>query len=123
MNVVDGTSLLGALVTHATTEHATETTAAAEELSKEVLGAHATASTAMLKTLLTELVVEATLLGIGEGLVSGRQFLELLSGFGVVCVLVCKDIALVKTPRSFVKSTAFAIQVDLPGWYFRAPFL
>lgn len=111
VNVMNGTSLLGALVTHATTEHAAETTTAAEELSEKVLGAHTTASTAMLKTLLTKLVVKATLLGVGEGFVSVRQFLELLSGFGVVCVLVYEEVALVHTPRYFVKSTALAFQI------------
>jgi hypothetical protein len=60
VDVVNGAGLLGAgLTTHATTEHAAETTtAAAEELREEVLGVHATAHTALLDTLFTILIVE-----------------------------------------------------------------
>lgn len=89
VHVVDGASLLGALVAHATAEHVSETAAAAtEELGKEILGAHATTGTAALKTLLTILVVDATLLGVGQDLVGVGQFLELLGGLRVVAVLV-----------------------------------
>ena len=74
--VVDGASLLGTLFTaaaeHAT--HATEaatTTAAAEELCEQVLGTHSAAahSAALLETLLTILVVDLALLGVGQNLV------------------------------------------------------
>ena len=71
VNVVDGASLLGAGVAAAEhAAHATETsasTAAAEELCKQVLGSHASAaahSTALLETLLTILVVDLALLGV-----------------------------------------------------------
>ena len=71
VNVVDGASLLGAgLATAEHAAHATETsasTAAAEELRKQVLGSHASAaahSTTLLETLLTILVVDLALLGV-----------------------------------------------------------
>jgi len=48
------------------TEHASErSTSTAKELGKEVLSGHATAGTALLEALFTELVVELALLGIG----------------------------------------------------------
>jgi hypothetical protein len=90
VHVVDCPGLLGALFTHATAEHAAEGTAAAaaEELREQVLSVHAAATAAMLQAFLTELVIQLTLLRIGENLVGVRQFLELLCGIGVVGVLV-----------------------------------
>jgi hypothetical protein len=66
VHMVDGTGLLRASIAHATTEHAAEAAAAAaEELREEVLGVHATSTAgAALQTLLTILVVDATLLVI-----------------------------------------------------------
>lgn len=82
VNVVDCAGLLWAGVTHATAEHSTEGTAAAaaaaEELREQVLGVHATTAAAMLQALLTELVIQLTLLGVGKALVGVRKFLELL---------------------------------------------
>jgi hypothetical protein len=90
VHVVDCSGLLWAGVTHATSEHSTEGTAAAaaEELREQILGVHTTATTTMLQTFLTKLIIELTLLGVGETLVSVRQLLELLSSLGVVGVLV-----------------------------------
>lgn len=89
--MVDGAGLLGTGITHATAEHPTErtTTAATEELREEVLGVHTTAATTTLETFFTELVIDATLLGVGQNFVGVRQFLELLSGLGVVGILIC----------------------------------
>lgn len=89
VHVVNGASLLGASIAHATTEHAAEATTAAEELREQVLGVHTTGATTTFQTLLTILVVDLTLLGVGQNLVGVRQLLELLRGFGVVLVLVC----------------------------------
>lgn len=88
VHMVNGTGLLGASIAHATTEHPAECTAAAEELREQILSVHATGATAVLQTLRTILVIDLTLLGIGENLVSVRQFLELLCGLGVVGILV-----------------------------------
>jgi hypothetical protein len=70
VNVVDGSCFLGTSVSHATTEHTTEPpaeAATAEELSEEILSGHTTTGThsALLKTLLSELVIQLSLLGIG----------------------------------------------------------
>lgn len=89
VHMVDGASLLGAGVAHATAEHPAERTATAEELGEQILGVHTTAGTAAFQTLLTILVVDLTLLGVGKNLVGVRQLLELLRGIGVVRVLVC----------------------------------
>ena len=91
VHMVDGAGLLGAGIAHATTEHATERTAAAEELREEVLGVHATTGTTTLETLLTELVVDPTLLGVGQDFVSVRQLLKLLGCLRVVGILVCRE--------------------------------
>jgi hypothetical protein len=90
VHMVDGTGLLRASIAHATTEHAAEAAAAAaEELREEVLGVHATSTAgAALQTLLAILVVDATLLVIGQDFVGVRQLLELLGSLGVVGVLV-----------------------------------
>lgn len=88
--MVDRAGLLGAGITHATAEHSAETTAAAtEELGEDILSVHTGATSAALQTLLTILVVDSTLLGIGESLVGVRQLLKLLRRLGVVSVLVC----------------------------------
>ena len=88
MNVVDGAGLLGALLPHTTTEHTSKAAATAKELGKEILCTHSTGATTIFKTFLAELVVERTLLGIGENFVGTGKLLELFSGIGVVCVLV-----------------------------------
>lgn len=88
VHMVNGASLLGACVAHATTEHSAKSTTAAEELREQVLGVHTTTGTAAFQTLLTILVVDLTLLGVGKNLVGVRQLLELLRGIGVVLVLV-----------------------------------
>ena len=72
VGVRDGARLLGALLAHATTKHASEwaTTTAAEELSEEILSSHAAAAhTALLKTLLAILVVELSFLRVLEDFV------------------------------------------------------
>lgn len=93
VGVVDCPSLGGTTLTaHATAEHAThtaKTTAATEELSKEIFGSHTTAAaSATLETGLTILIVDRTLLGIGENLVCVGDFLELALSGRVVCVLI-----------------------------------
>lgn len=90
VDVVNCAGLLGALIPHATAEHPTEGTAAAaaEELREQILGVHATAATAVLQALLTELVIQLALLGVRKTFVSVRKFLELLCGLWVVGVLV-----------------------------------
>jgi hypothetical protein len=91
VGVVNGSGLGGSAVHTAAakhTAHATETTTS-EELSKQVLGGHATTSGTTLKAGLTILVVNLSLLGIGENFVGMRDLLELFFGIGVVCVLVC----------------------------------
>jgi hypothetical protein len=90
VGVVDGAGLGGATV-HTTTAkhaaHATETTTT-EELSKQVLGSHSTTAGTSLEAGLTILIVDLSLLRVGENFVGVRDFLELLFGIGVVCVLV-----------------------------------
>lgn len=86
--MVDGAGLLGASVAHATTEHSTEATAAAKELGEDILGVHSGATSTAFQALLTILVINLTLLGIGENLVGVRQLLKLLCRLGVVGVLV-----------------------------------
>lgn len=88
VNVVNSAGLFGASIAHATAEHPTERTAATEELREQILGVHATGAAAALQTLLTILVVNLALLGIGQNLVRGRQFLELLCRLRVIGVLV-----------------------------------
>jgi hypothetical protein len=63
VDVVDGAGLLGtSLTTHATTEHATEATAAAaEELREEILGVHATAHATLLQSFFAILIVQLAL--------------------------------------------------------------
>lgn len=70
------------------TSHATEATTS-EELSEQVLGGHATTTSTSLETGLTILIVNLSLLGVGEDFVGMRDLLELFLGIGVVCVLVC----------------------------------
>lgn len=89
VSVVNSSGLGRSTLVH-TTKHATEATseaAAAEELSKQVLGSH-TATGASFKTSLAILVVDLSLLGVGKDLVGVGNFLELLLGSGVVGVLV-----------------------------------
>lgn len=90
VHVVNCAGLLWALVPHATAEHSAEgtTAAAAKELGEQILGVHAATTTAMLEALLTELIIQLTLLGVGKTFVGVRQFLELLCGIWVVGVLV-----------------------------------
>lgn len=91
VGVVDSTGLGGAAV-HTTAAkhaaHATETTTT-EELSKKVLGGHSTTASTSLEAGLTILVVDLSFLRVGENFVGMRDFLELLFGIGVVCILVC----------------------------------
>jgi hypothetical protein len=90
VGVVNGSGLGGATVHTAAakhTAHATETTTS-EELSEQVLGGHATTSGTALEAGLTILIVDLSLLGIGENFVGMGDLLELFLGIGVVCVLV-----------------------------------
>ena len=118
VDVVNGASLLGALIPHTTAEHAAETTAAAEELGEEILRAHSTGTATAFKTLFTKLVVDVTLLRIGENFVRLGHFLECFSGLWVVGVLVCTKH--VRIPIAPLRSRLYG---HLPGWYLRAPFL
>lgn len=92
VDVVDGACLLGSLFSHAATEHATHATkataAAAEELGEQVFGASTTSHATRLETFLSIFVVDLALFGVGEDLVSVRELLELVFGFGAVCILV-----------------------------------
>lgn len=117
MGVVNGSSLGGATAWTAAAEHAshsTETTTA-EELGKQILGGHATTAGAALKAGLTILVVDLSLLGIGENFVGVRDFLELFLGIGVVCVLVY-----VMLDMCIFGCVELS---NIPGWYLRAPTL
>jgi hypothetical protein len=117
VGVVNGSSLGGATARTAAAEHAshsTETTTA-EELGKQVLSGHATTTGTALKAGLTILVVDLSLLGIGENFVSVRDFLELFLGIGVVCVLVY-----VMLDMCIVGCVELS---NIPGWYLRAPTL
>lgn len=91
VSVLDGASFGGAAIVHAA-EHATHAAeaTAAEELSEQVFGSHAaTAGSAALKTSFTILVVDLSLLSVGQDLVGVGNFFELFLSGGVVCVLVC----------------------------------
>lgn len=90
--MMDRTSLGRAAVVHAS-EHATHTAhateaAAAEELSKQVLGSHTTAGTATLEASLAILIVDLALIGVGKDFVGMGNFLKLVLGSGVVRILV-----------------------------------
>lgn len=92
VGVVNGAGLGRAAVLH-TTEHASHAAkaTAAEELSKQIFSSHATTTpSTALETCFTILIVDLSLLGIGEDLVGVRDLLELLFGSGVVGVLVWK---------------------------------
>lgn len=120
VSVVNGSGLGRASLVHATaTEHATEATTeatSAEELGEEVLGGHAAAAGAALETSLAILIINLSLLRIGEDFVSVRNLLELVLSFGVVGVLVWSVSAAVYT-------ISCAAMENLPGWYFKAPVL
>lgn len=90
MGVVDGSGLRGTTVHTAATKHASHATEAttSEELSEQVLSGHATTAGTALKAGLTILIVNLSLLGIGEDFIGVRDLLELFLGIGVVCVLV-----------------------------------
>lgn len=90
VGVVDGASLGRPTVLHAT-KHATHSTEAttAKELGKQIFGSHAaSAARTTLETCFTILIVDLTLLGVGQDLVGTRDLLEFLFGSGVVGVLV-----------------------------------
>ena len=91
MGVVNGSGLGRATVHTAAAKHTSHTTEAttSEELSEQVLGGHATTTSTSLETGLTILIVNLSLLGVGENFVGMRDLLELFLGIGVVCVLVC----------------------------------
>lgn len=91
VSVVNGTGLGGPTVHTTTAEHAAHATesSTSEELSKKVLGGHSTTAGTSLEAGLTILVVDLSLLRVGKNFVGVRDFLELLFGVGVVCVLVC----------------------------------
>ena len=93
VHMVDCPGLLGALVPHAT-EHAAEgTAAAAEELREQVLCAHSSGrGTTTFQTLLTILVVNLSLLGIGQNLIGTGELLEFLGSVRVILVLVFNGI-------------------------------
>jgi len=98
-----------------TTEHAAEAApeaAAAEELSKEVLRGHTAATGTTLKTGLAILVVDLTLLRVGEDLIGVGDLLELFFRSGVVCVLVWRRVSALSLNDKYVQI--------LPGWYLRA---
>jgi len=69
----------------------------------------------LLETLLTILVVDLALLGIGENFVGVRDFLELCFCFVVAGILICWCVRC-----DFMKSPCCD---RLPGWNLRAPFL
>lgn len=76
----------------AAAEHASEAAqaAATKELSKQVLGSHATAASSTVQTSLSHLVIGASLLGVAEDFVGVGNLLELVLGFLVTGVLVCR---------------------------------
>lgn len=88
----DGARLLGTLLAHTATKHASEgattTAAATEELREQVLSSHMATAAALLEAFLTILIVNLTFLRVLENLICVREILELVCGVGVVCVLV-----------------------------------
>lgn len=98
MGVVDGSSLGGTAVHTTAAKHATEATTeaaatAAKELSKQILGSHATtAASATLEAGLTVLVINMALLRVGKDFVCVRDLLELFLCGGVVGVLVWREL-------------------------------
>lgn len=92
VGMVDSACLGRTPVLHAA-EHAsktaTETAATStEELCEEVLGSHTATCSTALEAGLTILVVDRSLLGIGQDFVSGGDFLEFVLGGGVVGIFV-----------------------------------
>lgn len=120
VGVVDGARLRRARIAHAAAEHAAETAAAAKELGEEVLGSHATAAAAALQARLSHLVVQTSLLGIGQNFVCVRDLLELMLGLSIAWVLVCAD-CYYAFPN--VTSGVDTIDNNVPGWNFKAFFL
>lgn len=93
VGVVDGASLWRAAArgAAATAKHASEAaqTAAAEELSEQVLSGHAATTGGTLQASLAQLVIGASLLRIGQDFVGLGDLLELVLGFLVARILVC----------------------------------
>jgi len=83
----DGSSLFWASVAHSAAEHVAETSAAAKELSEEVLSSHARTTRTGLYAFFTVLVIELALLWIGENLVGVGEFFELEFGFGALVLI------------------------------------
>lgn len=98
--MVDSAGFLRARVPHATAEHATEGTTAAEELREEILSAHSTTGTGALEAFFTKLVIDGALLGIRQDFVSVGKFLELFCGLGVIGVLVCGEARIIVSSNS-----------------------
>lgn len=88
VDMVDGPRFLGTLVTHAASEHPTESTSTAEELSKQVLGIHSSTASTALEALLSILIVDLTFLRIRQDFVSVGEFFEFFSGIGVGGIFV-----------------------------------
>lgn len=89
VSVVNGAGL-GRATVHTAAEHASHASEAttAEELSEQVLGSHATSTGTTFEAGFTILIVNLSLLGVGEDFVGVGDFLELVLSGGVVCVLV-----------------------------------
>lgn len=95
VGVVNGASLgRAAGLAAAAAKHASETAqaAAAEELCEQILSSHATTAAAALQTGLACLVVDTSLLCIGEDFVGMGDFLEFVLGLLVAGVLVCRNV-------------------------------
>jgi hypothetical protein len=89
VDVVNRARFLRAGFAHAASEHIAKGRTAAEELGEKVLGGHTTAAhSTLLKTLLAILIVELSLLGIGEHFIGFGKVLEFFRCVGVVGVLV-----------------------------------
>jgi hypothetical protein len=58
-------------------------------LREEVLGIHTASCAATFESLLSVLVIDLSLLGVGKNLVSVREIFKLIGGVRVVCILIC----------------------------------
>lgn len=87
VDMVDGTGLLWALLSHTTTEHATKGGPSTEELSEQVFSIHSTTA-AILQSFFAVLIINLTFLRVRQDFVGMGKVLEFLGGFRVMGVLV-----------------------------------
>ena len=94
VHMVDGSGLLGAGVTRASTKHAAEA-ATTEELREQVFGIHATHSATLFgQALFAILVVYCALLRVRQNLVRSRNLFELVRSLSIARILICRPVRL-----------------------------